>query len=258
MAVGATERHFDIANEKLRGDYEIGPFTSCAVTDGGDTVYIVYHDLAQPVPLTQDGNFDVFLLEGTRSGQNWSWSAPRRINAADTGTNSDQFMPTITVDESTGRLHIAYYDTRGASIRGDIKIGLTYTWSDNATTFNEIPLDNDVINESYLLNDRFFGDHIDIIWWDTEEIAAVILHRHDAPAGRRAARLVFGRRRADDSRTERSHPDVADRLGLRRRTFTSPHSPWRRCGGAVRRPRGSGATLRRAVCRQQPHRSGNG
>ncbi|MBS1517304.1 MAG: T9SS type A sorting domain-containing protein [Bacteroidetes bacterium] len=66
-------------------------------------VYVVY----ARNPGTQDVT-DINLVRSTDFGA--TWSAPVRVN--DDNTTTDQWMPAISVDSKTGRVYIAWYDSR--------------------------------------------------------------------------------------------------------------------------------------------------
>lgn len=51
---------------------------------------------------------DIFFIRSTNYGLNWS--AQRKIN--DDNTNTDQWMPSIAVDNKTGKIFITWYDSR--------------------------------------------------------------------------------------------------------------------------------------------------
>jgi len=66
-------------------------------------VYIVY--AANP---TGPDNADVFLIRSTNYGINWS--TPLRVN--DDATTTDQFLPSVSVDNTTGKIFVCWYDSR--------------------------------------------------------------------------------------------------------------------------------------------------
>ena len=93
-------------------------------------VYIVY--AANPVG---PDNADIFLVRSTNNGA--SWSIPVRVN--DDATNTDQWMPTISVDRN-GTIYIAWYDSRMDPVNNiltrlygttSIDGGLTFTANEN-------------------------------------------------------------------------------------------------------------------------------
>ena len=66
-------------------------------------VYIVY--AANP---SGPDNADVFLIRSTDYGVNWS--TPLRSN--DDATTTDQWLPSVSVDNRTGKIFVCWYDSR--------------------------------------------------------------------------------------------------------------------------------------------------
>jgi hypothetical protein len=66
-------------------------------------VYIVY--AANP---SGPDNADVFLIRSTNYGINWS--TPLRVN--DDATTTDQWLPSVSVDNRTGKIFVCWYDSR--------------------------------------------------------------------------------------------------------------------------------------------------
>lgn len=66
-------------------------------------VYIVY--AANP---TGPDDADIFLIRSTNYGVNWS--SPLRVN--DDNTTTDQYLPSVSVDNVTGKVYICWYDSR--------------------------------------------------------------------------------------------------------------------------------------------------
>lgn len=66
-------------------------------------VYVVY--AGNP---TGPDNADIFLVRSTDFGA--SWSAPLRVN--DDATITDQWLPSVSVDNTTGKVFVCWYDSR--------------------------------------------------------------------------------------------------------------------------------------------------
>lgn len=66
-------------------------------------VYVVF--AANP---TGPDNADIFLIKSTNNGVNWT--SPLRVN--DDATITDQWMPSVSVDNATGKIFICWYDSR--------------------------------------------------------------------------------------------------------------------------------------------------
>jgi hypothetical protein len=86
------------------------------------------HDVDSPVT-----NTDVFLVISTNGGS--SWSAPARVNAADSGAGNDQWFPWVDVDPSSGTVGVIYndrsydptHDTHGATLSESPAGGSSFT-----------------------------------------------------------------------------------------------------------------------------------
>jgi hypothetical protein len=87
----------------------IDPFPRMAAdnsyTSTRGNVYVVWAD--NP---TGPDNADIFITRSTDFGA--TWSAPLRVNDDPTGIVVDQFMPTVSVDNITGKVYISWYDSR--------------------------------------------------------------------------------------------------------------------------------------------------
>jgi hypothetical protein len=89
-------------------------------------------------------NCDIFVARSTNYGVNWS--APVRVN--DDNTTTDQYMPTISVDNVTGKVFIAWYDSR-VDIAGNLQTrlygatstngGVSYTTNTNISDVSHNP-----------------------------------------------------------------------------------------------------------------------
>ncbi len=87
----------------------IDPFPRMAAdnsyTASRGNVYVVWAD--NP---TGPDNADIFITRSTDFGA--TWSAPLRVNDDPTGIIVDQFMPSVSVDNITGKVYISWYDSR--------------------------------------------------------------------------------------------------------------------------------------------------
>jgi len=68
-------------------------------------IYLSYTDRANTA--TNDTN--VFVRSSDNGGANWT--APTQVN--DDGTTTSQFLPRMAVDQTTGVVHVTWYDARG-------------------------------------------------------------------------------------------------------------------------------------------------
>jgi hypothetical protein len=71
-------------------------------------VYLMYTD----APSIGSADTNIFVVHSDNQGS--TWSAPVRVNN-DTGTNS-QFLPRISLDQSTGNLGLTWYDARNSPL----------------------------------------------------------------------------------------------------------------------------------------------
>jgi hypothetical protein len=92
------------------------------------------HDVDAPVT-----NTDVFLTKSTDGGS--TWTAPTRVNAADSGAGNDQWFPWVDVDPTNGTVGVVYndrsydasHDTYGATLSESASGGGSFS-SQQATT----------------------------------------------------------------------------------------------------------------------------
>ncbi|MBK9332933.1 MAG: T9SS type A sorting domain-containing protein [Ignavibacteria bacterium] len=122
-------------------------------------VYIVY----ARNPGTQDIT-DINMVKSTDFGA--TWSAPVRVN--DDQTTTDQWMPAISVDSKTGRVYIAWYDSREdpvnnimTKIYGTVSTngGLTFT-ANKAISNADFNPNNMGVNQPG--GERYIGDYFGI------------------------------------------------------------------------------------------------
>lgn len=85
--------------------------------NNADTLYLVYHDTATADPNDKDVN--IYLRKLTRLlGSIWSVGGRVKVNNDVTPYESDQFLPSVTVDDQ-GRIHIIFYDDRNYNLTSD-------------------------------------------------------------------------------------------------------------------------------------------
>lgn len=122
----------------LNGDHSGSPFTG--------SLYVAYADQR----LGEDT--DIWFIKSPNRGDNWS--EPIRVSAKATG---HQFMPWLTVDQTTGHLYLLYYSRYG--LNGN-ETDVYLAWStDGGSKFQEIK-----ISETPFIPDEmvFFGDYLNI------------------------------------------------------------------------------------------------
>lgn len=112
------------------------------------TMYVVYADQKNGADDT-----DIWLTRSTNYGD--LWSPPLRINQD--GAGKHQFLPWMTVDETTGHIYIVYYDRRAYD---DLQTDVYLAYStDGGNVFKETK-----ISESPFIptDTKFFGDYNNI------------------------------------------------------------------------------------------------
>lgn len=95
---------------------------------------------------------DIWFMKSTNHGDNWTSAI--RVNK-DT-TTSHQFLPWMTVDQTTGYIYIVYYDRRNYN---DNRTDVYLSYSTDGSTFKEVK-----ISESPFVptEETFFGDYNNI------------------------------------------------------------------------------------------------
>ncbi|MGB1003785.1 MAG: sialidase family protein [Salibacteraceae bacterium] len=98
-------------------------------------------------------NTDIFITKSIDGGN--SWSSPKKVN--DDNSHTQQFLPWITVDQSTGYLYTIFYDRRNyTDSQTDVYLAVS---KDGGNTFiNHKISDSPFTPLSYV----FFGDYINI------------------------------------------------------------------------------------------------
>lgn len=122
----------------LNGDHSGSPFTG--------SLYVVYADQR----LGEDT--DIWFIKSPNRGDNWS--EPVRVGTKSTG---HQFMPWLTVDQTTGHIFILYYSRHG--LQGN-ETDVWLAWStDGGSKFNEIRVSETPFTPDEMV---FFGDYLNI------------------------------------------------------------------------------------------------
>lgn len=100
-----------------------------------------------------ENDTDIWLTRSSNRGDNWS--TPVRVNQDDPGKH--QFLPWMTIDQTTGAIYIVYYDRRNYT---DSQTDVYLAWSlDGGNKFSEMKL-----SETPFIPDasKFFGDYTNI------------------------------------------------------------------------------------------------
>jgi hypothetical protein len=111
-----------------------------------NSLYVVWSD-------QRNGDTDVWMVRSSNRGDNWS--NPVKVNQD--GAGKHQFMPWVTIDQTTGIVYVVYYDRRNYD---DNQTDVYLSWSlDGGNHFSEAK-----ISESPFIPDpaKFFGDYTNI------------------------------------------------------------------------------------------------
>lgn len=122
----------------LNGDHSGSPFTG--------SLYVVYADQR----LGEDT--DIWFIKSPNRGDNWS--EPVKVGTKFTG---HQYMPWMTVDQTTGHIFILYYSRHG--LEGN-ETDVYLAWSmDGGSKFNETKISETPFKPEEMV---FFGDYLNI------------------------------------------------------------------------------------------------
>ncbi|UTW68004.1 exo-alpha-sialidase [bacterium SCSIO 12643] len=98
-------------------------------------------------------NTDVFLVKSTDQGQ--TWSEPLKVN--NDQTNTHQFLPWMTIDQTTGYIYIIFYDRRNyIDNQTDVYLAVS---KDGGNSFTNIKVSESPFTP---VSQVFFGDYINI------------------------------------------------------------------------------------------------
>lgn len=107
-----------------------------SLASGGSAPGILITGSGNMVP-PPHGNMHIFFSKSTNQGANWSNPVP-----LDPGNGNDAWQPTLAVDQSNGRVTVAWYDRRDDATTPNKNYLVYYTYSsDGGTTFlpDQIP-----------------------------------------------------------------------------------------------------------------------
>ena len=113
---------------RFPGRFRVPQLVFLAVSPVDGTLYCVYFDTTSIVG--GNANVDLYFMRSDDLGS--TWTAPVVIHG-DSDPPGDQFFPWLEVD-ATGRLHLAYFDSRYTLQDDDVEDGrldVVYAYSDN-------------------------------------------------------------------------------------------------------------------------------
>lgn len=102
-----------------------------------------------------DGTSDTntWFIRSVNHGDNWT--VPKKIGEDE--SNKHQFLPWMTVDQTTGYIYIVYYDRRNYD-DNQTDVYLSYS-SDDGNTFKDVKISESPFTPT---EDKFFGDYTNI------------------------------------------------------------------------------------------------
>ncbi|MFX0107701.1 MAG: sialidase family protein, partial [Candidatus Hodarchaeota archaeon] len=143
--------------------------------DETDRLYVLWADVYDQV----DHSFDVYLRYSDDFGD--SWSPRTQVNPE---TSGNQWNPEMVID-STGRIHIAYYDEQGATYRPYYRT-VNFTGTDRSTALfsDAIPIANADTLSDFSRPGEYLGLQIDsemkphVVWSDARNGEMDIYYAH--------------------------------------------------------------------------------
>jgi len=119
--------------DQVLGNDRVGEFPAMAVDNSNGpyrgTIYVAYSNND-----FNDGA-DVYVQSSTDGGNSFSAPLPLNVNP---GRDRAQWFPTMSVDEDTGRVSVAWYD-QSVATSGDLT-EIVFTWSDDGGRTWEQPM----------------------------------------------------------------------------------------------------------------------
>jgi hypothetical protein len=120
------------------------------------SIYVVWANIGTP-GVNTGNDVDVYLIKSLNGGV--SWTTPQKVNTSTAGQGKKHFFPWITCDQTTGKLHIIYYDDRSVgSTECETWMSSSFdggsTWSDykiSDVSFTPVPIIGD-----------YFGDYLGV------------------------------------------------------------------------------------------------
>lgn len=154
------------------------PSIACDISGGPNNgnIYICWSDQRNG-----SNNTDTFIGKSTDGGSTWTVS---KIN--NDATVSDQWLPALCVDQSSGNVYMVFYDQRNYPASTLAEIFLAYS-TDGGNTYTNIP-----ITSSPLVSTTAEGDYISIaahnnfirpVWTGTNDIIWTALVKYSLLVG---------------------------------------------------------------------------
>ena len=148
-----------IADQPGGWDYEISglgrcnglPYTVCDTSNSSTrgNIYVQWTDQRNGLTDT-----DVWIIKSTNGGDNWT--LPKRVN--DDNAGNQQFLTSLTIDQTTGFLYSVFYDRRNLSgVETDVYLAYS---NDGGESFTNTKISNSPFEPN---PNMFFGDYTDIV-----------------------------------------------------------------------------------------------
>lgn len=145
----------------LKNALKVNSYPSIAVdnsnTNSRGNVYVVWAD-------NMNNNPDVYMISSSDNGANWSNAV--KINNDESET--DQFFPAISVDDVSGAVNVAFYDSRNDMNNQMVDTYLAQSFDGGETFINTkittAPSNPEVGFESR--GEKFFGDYLAVASYD--------------------------------------------------------------------------------------------
>ena len=139
-------------------DYGINAGASLAYGPSG-RLYIAYADALAP----GSNDTDIFVRYSDNDGV--TWTDPVRVN--DDGGGASQFLPSIAVDQATGRIGVAWYDTRDSGAGTAVDVYASASVDSGATFHMNAKVTGGMSNQANSpptggAADVDFGDHLSV------------------------------------------------------------------------------------------------
>ncbi|MCK5075152.1 MAG: T9SS type A sorting domain-containing protein [Calditrichia bacterium] len=142
----------------LKGALKTNSYPSLAIdnsnTSSKGNIYLTWAD-------NMSGNPDVYMIASSDNGANWS----NAIKINNDNSSADQFFPAITVDDITGAINVAFYDSRNDENNQLVDTYLAQSFDGGETFINtkittapsnpEVGFDN--------RGEKFFGDYLAVV-----------------------------------------------------------------------------------------------
>jgi hypothetical protein len=122
------------------------------------TIYVVWDNIG--IPGINTGNdVDIYMIKSIDGGI--SWSTPQKVNTSSPGNSKKHFHPWITCDQTTGKIHVIYYDDRNVS-SSDCETWMSSSF-DGGTSWDEYKI-SDVSFTPIPFGPRvgYFGDYLGV------------------------------------------------------------------------------------------------